>query len=112
MPSHSKHSLRARSWLAWTALTSSLALCGCAAQQRPATANQSQSASPTAALSSSSTVQCTTDGECGVCYRQGTCGEPLAATDPTIETPACHVAPAAFCMPRRAHCDSGRCTAR
>ncbi|MFO0558468.1 MAG: hypothetical protein U0269_10665 [Polyangiales bacterium] len=88
------------------------ALISCASRQQPATANQAAAASPTASLQSSSTIACAADGECGVCYRAQSCGEPIAANDPAIETPECHVTPAPFCMPRRGRCEQGHCVAR
>ncbi len=74
--------------------------------------NQSSAASTTATLQSTSTIACTTDGECGVCYRAQSCGEPIAANDPAVDTPECHVTPAPFCMPRRGRCEERRCVAR
>lgn len=63
-------------------------------------------------LSSSSRIACSTEGDCSVCYREGTCGEPIATSDPQRDAPACHVAPAAFCLARRARCEHSVCVAR
>lgn len=95
-------------FVAWVAV----ALGACAGRQQVSTSNQAAAAAPTASLESSSSVACTTDGECGVCYRQGSCGEAIAASDPTVDTPVCHVTPAPFCMPRRGRCEDGHCVAR
>jgi hypothetical protein len=84
----------------------------CASRPHGLTANQAVAASPTASLQSSSNIACTSDSECGVCYRAQTCGEPIAANDPAIEAPECHVTPPAFCMPRRGRCEHGHCVAR
>lgn len=81
---------------------------GCAARPRAA----ANLAPREDSLVATSGIACRTEGDCAVCYRAGTCGEPIAASDPSVETPACHVSPAAFCMARRARCEEGRCTAR
>jgi hypothetical protein len=83
----------------------------CASRPQISNANQA-AASPTASLQSTSSIACAADGECGVCYRAQSCGEPIAANDPAIETPECHVTPAPFCMPRRGRCEQGHCVAR
>ncbi|MBL8678463.1 MAG: hypothetical protein JNK05_04825 [Myxococcales bacterium] len=82
------------------------------ASQRATTTNQLAAAQPNAALQSTSTINCATDADCAVCYRGNSCGEPIAANDPALETPACHVTPAAFCMPRRGRCEERHCVAR
>jgi hypothetical protein len=99
--------------LLWITLSCALSTGGCGASQQSVTTNQASSAAPpTAALSSSSNIACAADAECAVCYRAESCGEPIAANDPALETPACHVPPRAFCMPRRGRCEQGRCVAR
>ncbi|MDP3278528.1 MAG: hypothetical protein Q8Q09_25280 [Deltaproteobacteria bacterium] len=85
---------------------------GCASNQRPTDRNQAQAAASTASLSSESSITCRVDEDCSVCYRAGTCGEPIATTDPTLAAAECHASPAAFCMARRARCDTGHCVAR
>lgn len=62
-------------------------------------------------LSSRSNVTCQSDSDCAVCYRANSCGEAIAANDPRLASADCHVTPSALCMPRRAHCEQGRCTA-
>jgi hypothetical protein len=75
------------------------------AESRPSVASNS-------ALSHHSDVACRVDEDCSVCYRAGTCGEAIAANSAELEAPVCHSSPAAFCMPRRGHCDQSRCVAR
>lgn len=87
-------------------------LCAGCAARRPVGAAQQHAAAPTDSLSSSSRIACQRDDQCAVCYRADTCGEPLAAGDPSLATPLCHVPPRAFCLARRAHCDEGHCVAR
>ncbi len=89
----------------------SAVLISCATQQA-ATGSQRPSTQGNAALESTSTIACANDADCAVCYRANSCGEPIAANDQTIDTPACHVTPAAFCMPRRGRCEERRCVAR
>ena len=74
--------------------------------------NAVHSSASTGSLASAPTAACQNDGDCGVCYREGSCGDALALSDPALETPACHVPPAAFCLARRGHCDNSRCVAR
>jgi hypothetical protein len=81
----------------------------CGGSQPPAQPGASASS---AALRSTSAIACHVDGDCAVCHRASSCGEPIAANDPGGAGEACHVAPSAFCMPRRAHCDEGHCVAR
>lgn len=89
-------------------LVLALAACGGAstAQTQPSIATQS------GRLEHESGVACHADTDCAICYRRQTCGEAIGASDPRGPAEECHVSPAAFCMPRRAHCDEGRCVAR
>ncbi len=89
----------------------SAVLISCATQQS-ANTTQRAGTQANASLESTSTIACANDADCAVCYRANSCGEPIAANDPTIDTPACHVTPAAFCMPRRGRCEERRCVAR
>jgi hypothetical protein len=89
-----------------------LASLSCASRQQPSNANQTAASSASASLQASSSIACTADGECAVCYRAQSCGEPIGAADPALETPECHVTPAPFCMPRRGRCEQGHCVAR
>jgi hypothetical protein len=86
-----------------------LSLSACAAQRSGPT---SPAAAAHGALSDHSDIACRVDDECAVCFPGGSCGEAIAASDPTLATAACHVAPPALCMPRRGRCDHGRCVAR
>ena len=78
---------------------------------RPAGVSPTVGASGTD-LASRSGVACHDETECAICYRRETCGEAIGASDPQAATEVCHVSPAAFCMPRRVHCDEGHCVAR
>src|SRR5690242_16989408 len=63
-------------------------------------------------LSHRSSIACHAETDCAICFRRETCGEAIAAYDPRGQAEECHVSPAAFCMPRRPHCDEGHCVAR
>lgn len=92
----------------WTMV---LVFAGCAGPTVRAERSPSVAAS-TAELEARSGIPCRSETDCAVCYRAGTCGVPIASTDPEVEAPSCHVPPAAFCMPRRARCENQRCVAR
>lgn len=83
----------------------------CGAHQ-PSGPVQRAAAAQTASLQSRSGIACHQESECAVCYRERSCGEPIAASDPEAAAPACHVSPAPFCMARRAYCDEGHCVTR
>lgn len=107
--------MAARRSIIWNivgALTFAASLISCASQQQQTTTNVLGASQPNAALQSTSTIACATDADCAVCYRANSCGEPIAANDPAVEAPACHVTPAAFCMPRRGRCEERHCVAR
>ncbi len=75
------------------------------------TPNVARGGAQTASLGARSSVACHADTECGVCFRSGDCGQPIAAADPALAEPSCHASPPPFCMPRHPHCEDHVCVA-